>query len=227
MAADEVLLEAAVAGIASLRFYAWSVPTLSLGYFQPQAVRLTDPRLDLLPYVRRSSGGSTLVHHFELTYALALPAGFAWQPKGQSWICRMHGIIASALERFGVSADSVKCGAEKKVGNVLCFQHQTAGDLTVGGHKIAGSAQRKQRSALMQHGGILLAQSSHAPDLPGVRELGERTVASGALAEAIALAFQAETGWELRQADWTERERIRIRELVADKYATASWNDKR
>src|SRR5947209_7466749 len=53
MAADEVLLEAAVGGGASLRFYGWSEPTLSLGYFQPQSVRLSDPRLAGLPWVRR------------------------------------------------------------------------------------------------------------------------------------------------------------------------------
>ena len=35
MAADEVLLEGALAGVASLRCYGWTTPTVSLGYFQP------------------------------------------------------------------------------------------------------------------------------------------------------------------------------------------------
>src|SRR5256885_1114818 len=96
MAADEVLLEAAVAGSAALRFYQWSEATLSLGYFQPEAIRRSDPLLAELPWVRRPSGGSALIHHYELTYALALPAGFDWQPKGQSWICRFHSVIAAA-----------------------------------------------------------------------------------------------------------------------------------
>src|SRR5262245_45487574 len=101
MALDEVLLEAAVAGMASLRFYRWAAPTVSLGYFQPADAIAILPRLAGLPLVRRASGGATLVHDDELTYALALPAGFAWQPKGQSWICRMHSIIAAALAQFG------------------------------------------------------------------------------------------------------------------------------
>jgi len=54
MAADEVLLESAAAGVASLRFYDWSEPTVSLGYFQPRGARLAG-----LPYVRRPSGGMT------------------------------------------------------------------------------------------------------------------------------------------------------------------------
>src|SRR5262245_48282197 len=119
MAADEVILEAAVAGTASLRFYQWIVPTLSLGYFQPESARTTDARLAGLPYVRRASGGATLVHHHELTYALALPAGFTWQPKGASWICRMHEAIAAALATLDVAATAVACGDERKLGDIL------------------------------------------------------------------------------------------------------------
>ena len=55
MAADEVLLEAAVAGVASLRFYGWSEPTVSLGYFQPRTASAA-PCLAGLPWVRRPSG---------------------------------------------------------------------------------------------------------------------------------------------------------------------------
>src|SRR5437868_10093883 len=79
MAADEVLLESAVAGMASLRFYGWSAPTVSLGYFQPERMRRADERLARLAYVRRPTGGGALVHHHEVTYALALPANPAWQ----------------------------------------------------------------------------------------------------------------------------------------------------
>ena len=44
MAVDEVLLEsAAEQGICSLRFYGWSQPTLSLGYFQSYGDRASTP----------------------------------------------------------------------------------------------------------------------------------------------------------------------------------------
>src|SRR5262245_54161477 len=96
MAADEALLEHAHAtGGRALRFYTWEPATLSLGYFQPAAERLPDPRLAALPYVRRSTGGGAIVHDRELTYALAFPRG--WQPSGGStWTCQMHGLIRSA-----------------------------------------------------------------------------------------------------------------------------------
>jgi len=227
MAADEVMLEGAVAGTASLRFYQWAIPTLSLGYFQPESARRADPRLSALPYVRRASGGATLVHHHELTYALALPAGFKWQPKGASWICRMHDAISAALASLGVAAMAVGCGDERKLGETLCFQHQTAGDLLVSGHKVVGSAQRKRRGAQMQHGAILLAQSPHAPDLLGLAELTERKLTFEAVRVAVLRAVAAKTGWSVREHKWTSAERTRTRALAAEKYGSASWNEKR
>ena len=104
MAADEVLLLAAEAGVASLRFYGWSSPTLSLGYFQSEKVCRADPLLGSLPFVRRPTGGQALVHHHELTYALAVPGG-RWLGCSD-WTCRMHAIIAAALKGLGVGADT-------------------------------------------------------------------------------------------------------------------------
>src|SRR4051812_37437670 len=70
MADDDALLESAAAGVASLRFYGWCEPTLSLGYFQPAGPARAFPRLADLAWLRRPSGGSALVHHHELTYAV-------------------------------------------------------------------------------------------------------------------------------------------------------------
>src|SRR5262245_39757909 len=79
MAMDETLLTSALErGVASLRFYRWSVPTLSLGYFQPHSEALADPNLVGVDWVRRPTGGAAILHHLEITYALALPAGPPW-----------------------------------------------------------------------------------------------------------------------------------------------------
>src|SRR5262249_26237768 len=144
MAADEILLEDAAAGTASLRFYQWSEATVSLGYFQREQVRFQDERLAGLPFVRRPSGGATLVHHHEVTYCLALPPGPPWQT-GEPWLSRMHRIIAAALAPFGVAGElHVPRTEEEKLG-FLCFRHFTAGDLMLGPAKVVGSAQRKLR----------------------------------------------------------------------------------
>src|SRR5438105_6596684 len=120
MAADEVLLEAALAGVAALRFYGWRTATVSLGYFQPERVRRGDDRLAGLPFVRRPSGGGTLVHHHEITYAFGLPAGPPWQT-GQSWLIRMHELVAAGLARLGVAARPHVPSGDAPLHGFLCF----------------------------------------------------------------------------------------------------------
>jgi lipoyl(octanoyl) transferase len=223
MAADEVLLESAVEDMSSLRFYGWSEPTVSLGYFQAEKLRRADEQLTKLPFVRRPTGGGTLVHHHELTYALALPADLVKQ-RHQSWQCRMHTVIGRALASLGVSTRTV--AEEKKVGS-LCFQHFTPGDLVLEAAKVVGSAQRKQRAALLQHGAILLATSPHAPALPGIRELTGRMLTPDEIVPVIEQEFAAQTGWVLMASEWMAIERKRSEELVQIKYGQPSWNQKR
>ncbi len=224
MAADDALLTtAAEARVASLRFYTWATPTLSLGYFQPAAAaRAAFPAL---PWLRRATGGAALVHDRELTYAVALPAGRAWQPAGVSWLCRVHHWIRDALGELGAATEAVVCGRERKFGDVLCFEHQTAGDLTSGGVKVVGSAQRKSRGALLQHGGVLLRRSEFAPSLPGLFELTGRDIAPEALAARLAAKFATE--FAVTPGDWTPAELALRAALEVEKYGSATWNEKR
>ncbi len=227
MAADETLLETATAGIASLRLYGWSQPTLSLGYFQASVGSRAYPRLSELAWVRRPSGGAALVHHLELTYALALPAGMPWQKHGESWLLRMHAILAAALDSLGMVMRTCGEQEEKKLGDVLCFLHHTSGDLLIGDAKVAGSAQRKRRGALLQHGSILLAASPFAPHLPGIRELTGMAISMESLNAAAIEQLTKQTGWQLISSEWTTKERQRLEELTADKYSQPAWNGKR
>lgn len=231
MAADEALLEPARAGTASLRFYGWSEATLSLGYFQRAALRTIDAperglRLAPLPFVRRPSGGAALVHHHEVTYALALPGGLPWQ-LGASWLCRMHDVIAGALAALGAAAEVCRRADEARFDGILCFQHLTAGDLLVKQAKVVGSAQRRQRGVLLQHGAILLAASPYARMLPGIRELAGCEPSGADVCAAVADELRRRTGWNLTPADWTPCELSLIDALARAKYAEPSWNLRR
>jgi lipoate-protein ligase A len=227
MAADEALLESAVGGVASLRFYTWAEPTLSLGYFQPAEDRRADANLAGLAWVRRSTGGAAIVHHHELTYALALPSGKEWV-SAEHWICRFHHIVRAVLAARGVAAHAVVCGEERKLGPVVCFLHQTPGDLLIGGSKVAGSAQRKMRGALLQHGSILLHRSAHLPHLPGVCDAaGAPRIGPEELADALTRALAADTGWAVEPGVWAAAELARTAAVRAEKYASPAWNEKR
>lgn len=227
MARDEAMLESASErGIASLRFYSWLEPTLSLGYFQPSACRAA-PRFAPLPWVRRSTGGAAILHHHELTYSFALPARPEWKIE-ESWICRFHDLLRSVLAEHGVDSRLVVCGEEKRLGEVLCFLHQTPGDLITAGSKVAGSAQRKLKGAILQHGSILLRASEHAPELPGVYDLaGIQHFSAEYLAGQLAERFANRTRSRIEQADWTPPEHDRVQGIREGKYANQEWNERR
>lgn len=227
MAADEAMLESAMRGVAGLRFYTWNEPTLSLGYFQPAEDRTRDANLSRLAWVRRSTGGAAIVHHHELTYALALPSGKEWT-SAEHWICRVHHILQRVLKEHGVKSHAVVCGEEQKFGPVVCFLHQTPGDLLIDGSKVAGSAQRKMRGALLQHGSILLHKSEFVPHLAGICDKpGAPQFAPETLAVLLAAAFAADTGWAVTPDDWTAEEKARTAAIRAEKYANPQWNEKR
>jgi lipoate-protein ligase A len=225
MADDEAMLESAVEGVASLRFYTWDEATVSLGYFQPAASR--EGKLEELPWVRRATGGAAIVHDHELTYALALPEGKAWQGN-ESWVCRFHHIVQRVLEDHGVASHAVECGEEQKLGPVVCFLHQTPGDLLVNGSKVCGSAQRKMKGALLQHGSILLNRSEFAPELSGINDAaGQELFTPKALASYLVDRLAEETGWQVERDEWTDHERFRAGLIWSEKYSNSEWNEKR
>ena len=76
MAIDEaILLSQKAQPCPTLRFYDWTQPAFSFGYFQDIAAAVDVPacRADGIELVKRMTGGGTVVHGWELTYTLILP----------------------------------------------------------------------------------------------------------------------------------------------------------
>ena len=120
------------------------------------------------------------------------------------------------------------CGEEQKLGAVVCFLHQTPGDLLINGSKVAGSAQRKMRGALLQHGSILLHRSPYVPHLAGICDApAAPQLAPEELAAELKAAFAQDTGWSVEPSAWTAEERARTLSIRAEKYANPAWNEKR
>jgi lipoate-protein ligase A len=224
MATDEVLLKAAPRNVATLRFYGWSVPTVSLGYFQKECARHDDPLLAALPVVRRPSGGAMLVHHHELTYALIIPAES--KQRHDLWPRRMHEVIAAALGALRIGARLFEPAGPNAFDSPLCFHHFAPGDVLVGSAKVVGSAQRRHHGALLQHGGILLGQSPYAPSLPGIRELTDRIVTPHALQDAVVLSFSTALQASVQVGSLNSYQH-EIRQLANAKYRTPRWNCRR
>ncbi len=210
MAADEAMLESARQGVASIRVYTWSVPTLSLGYFQHSADRLGESRFAHLPWVRRATGGGAIIHNGDLTYALALPKNVAKQHNPADWHCRIHRAIAQFLRDRQMLAQVVEGAARPDPAQreFDCFAIPQSGDVVASGRKIIGGAQRLRAGALLQHGSIQIAEiHSFRGELPH------------ALAESC--------GWQVVSEEWTQNERNSIEHLAVYKYNLDSWNGKR
>lgn len=228
MAVDEALLSSASAtGAATLRFYTWEPATLSLGYFQAVKDRAEHPPSLACPLVRRWTGGGAILHDRELTYCLTLPAGRPW-PAAKDLYDLVHRALIATLAQWGIAAELYRdkvpdCRAASEAAPhhpppFLCFQRRACSDVVLHGHKIAGSAQRRRRGAVLQHGSVLLARSPFAPELPGIAELSGQTLLAEALAQrwvrhlAVALGVSVEprqlSPQELAQARHWQAERF-------------------
>jgi len=244
MAVDEALLErAAEGGPATLRLYRWAEPTLSLGYFQAYADRAGHPPSDGLPCVRRSSGGGALVHDREVTYSLTLPPEALRGRETRGLYCAAHRAVIDTISTLGgdpagmTLCDPAGGGGRPSEEPFLCFLRRADGDLLVaeppsgavdtrpvaGRYKVTGSAQRKRRGALLQHGGVLLAQSPHAPELPGLAELGVIAARAEAFAESLAGALAKRLELDLSTGGLTTTETAGAERLRAEKHLNPGW----
>ena len=171
MAVDEALLEESLqSGTIFLRLYRWSEPTVSLGYFQNEMEQRRDPRLTKLPTVRRLSGGGAILHHHEQTYSCSLPPTHRLAQQPTRLYEEIHAVFVSWLTECGVPVKSRGENSDRKDEPFLCFLREAAPDLIVSGQKILGSAQRRRRGAVLQHGSLLLEASEHVPELRGLHD---------------------------------------------------------
>ena len=195
MAADEALLDAAAGGAVGGRWYRWAEPTVSLGHFQSPDDLAGTP-LASLPVVKRLSGGGAIVHDREWTYALALPKSHPLAGSPERLYEAVHRELIAALADAGVAARLRGEGGAEKEDPTLCFLRRDPRDVVVTDaagtvRKIVGSAQRRRRGAVLQHGSVLSAASPHASGVPGLAEAcGLGAGAVGALIRDAAVRFR-------------------------------------
>lgn len=172
MALDALLLErAAERRVSSCRWYRWSGPTISLGYFQPQLPPELEVRFSGLPVVRRLTGGGAILHHHEFTYSLALAPGHPLSADPRPLYDLVHEAVIQELRREGIPV-GLRGDSRPELGeNYLCFARGDSFDVVCGGTKVLGSAQRRRRGAVLQHGSLLWARSDWAPEFPGICDL--------------------------------------------------------
>jgi lipoate---protein ligase len=220
----------------TLRFYRWSPPCVSIGYFEDIEgnVDLEAAKKAGVDVLRRVTAGGSVFHNAELTYSIVLPLGTPLAPldilESYSRIC--SGLVAG-LARLGVDA-----------------RFAPVNDIEAGGKKLSGNAQTRKRGILLQHGTILLGLDLplmfsllRVPDEKLRRKLIAkaedrincleyllgREVSFGETAAAMKAGF-AEAfgayGVEIEEGGLSQEELTAAEALAAEKYSSRAWNFK-
>jgi len=164
--------------LAFVRIYHWNEPTITLGHFQKFSEVPAGP-LAKTPCVKRLTGGGAILHDREITYSIALPAGHLFRHTPIAAYESVHTVIIELLQYLGVEcgmrADSPLTTSQPtmatKEDEFLCFLRSDPRDIVSKGQKIVGSAQRRRKGCILQHGSILLAESQLTPMIPGLLNL--------------------------------------------------------
>src|SRR2546423_2178637 len=246
MAVDEVLLDGVAAGTTppTIRFYGWTPPCLSLGYFQPfDVVDVDGCRALGVDVVRRPTGGRAILHDRELTYSVALPASVLGQGGGvlPSYY-PLSLALQDGLRRLGVPATLAPESASSSAAHgPVCFDRPSAHEILLRGRKLVGSAQMRRGGGLLQHGSILiepridkLMACLHRTDragppgledgVAGLAELG--VTDPDPIASAIGAAFAAGFGVDLVEARLRPAEEEEALVLARSKYGSARWTER-
>lgn len=211
MALDEALLQqVARLGRPVVRFYGWTEPAATFGYFQKygEIARATHLR----PLIRRPTGGGLVPHDADWTYSVAFPPDHAWHAlRAEESYRRIHDWLRRAFAAVKVATELAPAARRALPGQ--CFSGHEKHDLLWQGRKIAGAAQRRNRL------GLLIQGSIQPPPLLGLeRHLFEE-------------AFRAASG-EPDAAGWTRFEPDAVlasaaERLAAEKFSQDSYNHHR
>ncbi len=138
--------------------YCWPSPVLVLGYAQPVSdIDLEICRARRIPVLRRSTGGTGVLHHRDLSLSLVLPADHPWAGGITILYDRFLEVLESGLGEAGAEVerrrDPPPGGRER---SSICFEDQLADTLLREGRKVVGCAQLRKKSAVLIHAAISL-----------------------------------------------------------------------
>jgi lipoate-protein ligase A len=241
MGIDEAVLASVSSGESSptLRFYGWSPPAISIGYFQSleEEVDLAACKKYGVDYVRRLTGGGAVFHDTEITYSIHIPEKLGLVPTGilESYekIC---GGIVKGLSLLGLNVQFVPL-------NDLIVMHNGAP------RKISGNAQTRKSGVILQHGTILLKvdvdkmfELLKVPSeklkgkliedvkqrVTGLSAVLGREVSFDEALNVLEKGFKQEfSEIEFAKGELTQSEKNLALKIVREKYTSDEWNKKR
>ena len=240
MAVDEaMLLSQKEQPNPTLRFYTWSSPAFSFGYFQDIAseVDVEACSADGIELVKRMTGGGTVVHGWDLTYTLVLPRHTGEKSISEAYQCIGQSLV-KAFKKLGIPAECHAVGTDaSQTDQNICLTNPADYDVMCDGKKLAGVSVRRNRNGMLFQGYIsldmpptsILARVSRDPEVQ--QALTEKSTAintegryitKSALIEAISETFNI--GIAFYSGKLSSAERAQAETLADTKYATTKWN---
>lgn len=213
MAADEFLMESQsdASSLPTLRFYEWSQPSISIGYFQntPEIAQRFGFAKKNIPVVRRVTGGGLVSHGTDLTFSLALknPNPFFSGDVKDSYL-KVNEAVRVGLKKMYPELDYADCKnipSGRGQGDRVCFENPVCHDLLIGGKKILGASQRRLDCTVL-HQSALFLSGSRQP-----------------LIENILEGFRQVWGIAFEESAWKADEIKRIEEKGASRYSAEEW----
>ncbi len=163
MAIDRQMLEKTESDhLTRIRLYHFVPPTISLGFHQKVDDIDTDAAreagFDIEP---RPTGGRAVLHKGDLVYSISIAAKGvdAGSPLHIGVYNRVSNALIRGFRSIGIPAETAE---EKALGKLagdlpkLCFSSATKHEVQIDGRKVVGSAQRRGKNAVLQHGSILV-----------------------------------------------------------------------
>jgi len=145
-----------------LRFYRWKPYCISLGANQKiEEINLEITKHDKIDVVHRPTGGRAILHAEELTYSVIYPIHENTSFRNiyhEINLALIKGLInyssdLSALEMENIQPNFPNLYKEQLA--TLCFAVPAKSEIKYHGKKLVGSAQKKMKNVLLQHGSIL------------------------------------------------------------------------
>jgi lipoate-protein ligase A len=224
---------------ATLRFYTWQPPAVSLGCHQKtDVINIPECNNRGWDVVYRSTGGRALLHRNDLSYSITLKSANDRFSRLHWLYNNISNAISITLEKLGIEADTTKPSPKRNTNlkTGLCLDARVRGEVSVKGKKIAAAAQHVYHDSLLQHGSIQLtgdpADIFKITNLPDeIREEVRCNLQNEAcsldsilnevlklevLVEMIKVSIVGVMKLEIAESGWSDAELSVINELRAD-----------
>ena len=218
----------------TIRFYTWSPPAISIGYFQSleDEVNLANCKDLNVDYVRRITGGGAVFHEDELTYSIVIPESHKEISKN---IMESYGRICSAvmngLDNLGIDSE-----------------YKPINDIIASSKKISGNAQTRKMKTVLQHGTILMdvnvekmfsllkVPNEKIKDkliadvkerVTSIRHIKGEKISFDKVAKAMKKGFEEEFEIKLIKGTLTKEEEDLTDKFKRECFGSKEWNHKR